>query len=71
MKRGVVDAFNRSVVERRSIFLEDMLRRGSPFAEIAGFLQRSELEISEKAKELEVKRKRRRFSRTAAPSAEL
>jgi hypothetical protein len=43
-------------------FLEDMLRRGSSFAEIAGFLQRSELEISEKAKELEVKRKRRRFS---------
>jgi hypothetical protein len=46
-------------------FLEDMLRRGSSFAEIAGFLQRSELEISEKAKELEVKRKRRRFSRTS------
>jgi hypothetical protein len=48
-------------------FLEDMLRRGSSFAELAGFLQRSQLEISHKAKELEVKRKRGRLLRTAAP----
>lgn len=33
-------------------FLEDMLRRGSSFAEVAGFLCRRPGEVSEKAKEL-------------------
>jgi hypothetical protein len=33
-------------------FLDDALRRGSSFAEVAGFLCRHEGEVREKAKEL-------------------
>jgi hypothetical protein len=46
------DGLNRSVVQARPVFLDDALRRGSSFAEVAGFLCRHEGEVREKAKEL-------------------
>jgi hypothetical protein len=50
--------------EEDLFFLRDMLRRGSSFAEIAGFVGRSELEVCQTAKELEARRKAFRLSRT-------
>jgi hypothetical protein len=39
-------------------FLADSLRRGRPFAEVAGFLSRSEDEVREKAEELGITKDR-------------